>query len=80
MCKCPGCDEMSCGLPDCDECKADQEPDRLERHINAAEHWLQQADLYAFPNAVRTECLQLASIHAALAQAISAAKGTLSNL
>ena len=24
MCRCPGCDEMSCGLPDCDECKADQ--------------------------------------------------------
>lgn len=24
MCRCPGCDEMSCGLPDCDECDADQ--------------------------------------------------------
>jgi hypothetical protein len=24
MCQCPGCDEMSCGLPDCDECDADQ--------------------------------------------------------
>lgn len=24
MCVCPGCDEMSCGLPDCDECEADQ--------------------------------------------------------
>jgi hypothetical protein len=23
MCVCPGCDEMSCGLPDCDECEAD---------------------------------------------------------
>ena len=23
-CRCPGCDEMSCGLPDCDECEADK--------------------------------------------------------
>lgn len=22
-CQCPGCDEMSCGLPDCDECESD---------------------------------------------------------
>lgn len=22
-CKCTGCDEASCGLPDCDECEAD---------------------------------------------------------
>jgi hypothetical protein len=25
-CRCRGCDEMSCGLPDCDECHADQVP------------------------------------------------------
>lgn len=24
MCQCEGCDEMSCGLDDCDECEADQ--------------------------------------------------------
>ena len=24
MCACNGCDEMSCGLPDCDECEADK--------------------------------------------------------
>lgn len=23
-CKCRGCDEASCGLPDCDECEADR--------------------------------------------------------
>ena len=51
----------------------DEEPTRLERHINAAEHWLQQADLYEFPNPVRTECLQLAAIHAGLAQALAQA-------
>ena len=44
---------------------------RLERHVNAAEYWLNQADIYDFPSAVRTECLTLASIHAALAQALS---------
>ena len=25
MCRCPGCDEMSCGQPDCDECYLDRE-------------------------------------------------------
>lgn len=45
---------------------------RLAGHLNAAEYWLNQADIYEFPNPARTECLQLASIHAALAQALSA--------
>ena len=47
--------------------------ERLARHINAAEYWLNQADIYEFPNPVRTECLQLAGIHAAIAQALSTA-------
>ena len=47
-----------------------REPDRLEGHINAAEYWLNQAGIYDFPNPIRTECLQLAAIHASLAQAL----------
>lgn len=50
--------------------EADEQPDRLKGHINAAEYWLNQADIYDFPNPARTECLQLASIHASLAQAL----------
>jgi hypothetical protein len=48
------------------------EPSRLEGHINAAEFWLMQAGNWEFPNPIRTECLQLAAIHAPLAQALSA--------
>ena len=51
---------------------ADERPCRLEGHINAAEYWLNQADIYNFPDPIRTECLQLAAIHASLAQALSA--------
>jgi hypothetical protein len=51
----------------------DAEPDRLERHINSAEYWLNQADLYNFPDPIRTECLQLAAIHASIAQALACA-------
>jgi hypothetical protein len=51
----------------------DSEPTRLEGHLNAAEHWIRQADNFDFPNAARTECLQLASIHATLAQALAIA-------
>jgi hypothetical protein len=50
----------------------DEQPGRLEGHINAAEYWLHQADIYDFPHPARTECLQLAAIHASLAQALSA--------
>ena len=49
----------------------DEQPTRLERHINAAEYWLSQADIYNFPDPARTECLQLAAIHASLAQALA---------
>lgn len=45
---------------------------RYEGHVNAAEHWVMQADNFDFPNPIRTECLQLALIHACLAQALSA--------
>ena len=51
----------------------DEQPGRLERHINAAEYWLNQADIYNFPDPIRTECLQLAAIHASLAQALGVA-------
>jgi len=50
----------------------EQEPTRLEGHVNAAEYWLGQAGIYNFPNPARTECLQLAAIHASLAQALAA--------
>ena len=50
---------------------SDDEPTRLERHINAAEYWLNQADLFDFPNPIRTECLQLAGIYAELAGALA---------
>lgn len=53
----------------------DEEPGRLEGHINAAEYWLRHADIYDFPNPARTECLQLAATHASLAQALTAAAG-----
>lgn len=43
----------------------------LQGHINAAEHWVRQAGNFEFPNPIRTECLQLASIHASLAQALA---------
>jgi hypothetical protein len=49
----------------------DEQPHRLEGHINAAEYWLGQADIYDFPDPVRAECLQLAAIHASLAQALA---------
>ncbi len=45
----------------------------MQQHINSAEYWLMQADLYDFPNPARTECLQLASIHASLAVALKGA-------
>ena len=51
----------------------DEKPGRLERHINSAEYWLHQADLYNFPDPIRTECLQLVAIHASLAQALAGA-------
>ena len=47
------------------------EPDRLEGHINSAEYWLNQAENYNFPDPIRTECLQLAAIHASIAQALA---------
>lgn len=47
------------------------EPSRLEGHINSAEFWLNQAESYVFPDPIRTECLQLAAIHASLAQALA---------
>lgn len=55
----------------------DEEPTRLEGHVNAAEYWLNQAGIFNFPDPARTECLQLAAIHASLAQALAtmAAKG-----
>lgn len=53
------------------ETEDDEEPDRLEGHINAAEYWLHQAGIYDFPDPARTECLQLATIHASLAQALA---------
>lgn len=53
----------------------EQEPTRLEGHINSAEYWLNQAGIYKFPDPSRTECLQLAAIHASLAQALAAAGG-----
>lgn len=53
----------------------EQEPTRLEGHVNAAEYWLNQADSYNFPDPIRTECLQLAAIHASLAQALATAGG-----
>jgi hypothetical protein len=40
VCNCPGCDEMSCGLPDCDECDADQAE---EAHDRAGEQWQEAA-------------------------------------
>lgn len=48
-----------------------EQPGRLEGHINAAEYWLHQADIYNFPDPIRTECLQLAAVHASLAQALA---------
>ena len=57
---------------------SDAEPElsRLDEHLNSAEYWLHQADIYVFPNPIRTECLQLAAIHASLAQALAtSAKG-----
>lgn len=45
----------------------------LQGHVNSAEHWLRQADNFGFPHPARTECLQLASVHALLAQAIATA-------
>ena len=50
---------------------SDEEPMRLEQHVNAAEYWLDQADIYAFPNEIRVECLKLAAIHAELAGALA---------
>ena len=50
---------------------SDDEPDRFERHVNAAEYWLNQADIYDFPNEIRVECLKLAAIHAELAGAMA---------
>jgi hypothetical protein len=50
----------------------DPEPGRLERHVNASEYWLQRAGYYDFPSPIRTECLQLAAIHASLAGALAA--------
>lgn len=50
---------------------ADAEPTRLEGHLNAAEFWLRQADNYNFPNPARTECIQLAQVHATLADALA---------
>ena len=50
------------------------EPNRIERHVNSAEYWLNQADIYTYPDPIRTECLHLAGIHAQLAQALAAAK------
>jgi hypothetical protein len=52
--------------------QGDGEPTRLEGHLNAAEYWLMQADNFEFPNAARTEMIQLAAIHASLAQALAA--------
>ena len=49
----------------------EQPPTRLEGHINSAEYWLNQADNWDFPHPIRTECLQLAATHAALAQALA---------
>lgn len=45
----------------------------VQDHVNAAEHWIRQADNFAFPNAARTECLHLAPVHATLAQALAIA-------
>jgi hypothetical protein len=59
--------------PEGERGRGSDEPGRLERHINAAEYWLHQADIYDFPKPIRTECLQLAAIHAALAQALAQA-------
>ena len=53
----------------------EQEPTRLEGHVNAAEYWLSQADIFNFPDPARTECLQLAAIHASLAQALATMAG-----
>lgn len=53
----------------------EEEPTRLEGHVNAAEYWLSQADIYEFPNPARTECLQLAAIHASLANALATMAG-----
>jgi hypothetical protein len=53
----------------------EEEPGRMEGHINAAEYWLNQAGIYNFPDPARTECLQLASIHASLAQALGLMAG-----
>lgn len=50
----------------------DGEITRLEGHVNAAEYWVHQADNFDFPDPCRTECLQLAGIHAQLAAAIAA--------
>ena len=50
--------------------------DRMEEHINAAEYWLNQADIYNFPDPIRTECLQLAAIHASVAQALGALRSS----
>jgi hypothetical protein len=55
----------------CAESGGDEAVGQLEGHINAAEYWVMQADNWDFPNPVRTECLQLAAIHASLAQAIA---------
>jgi len=52
-----------------------RDPDitRLQEHLNSAEYWIMQAGNFEFPNPARTECLQLAAIHASLAQAIATA-------
>lgn len=58
----------------CHAASEEDEPTRLEGHLNSAEYWLNQAGIYEFPNPARTECLQLAAIHASLAQAIALAE------
>jgi len=54
---------------------SEEEPNRLERHINSAEYWLVQADVNGgnFPSPMRTEMLELAAIHANLACALAQA-------
>jgi hypothetical protein len=49
----------------------EEEPSRIDGHVNAAEHWMMQADNWDFPHPARTECIQLASIHAGIAQALA---------
>ena len=50
---------------------SDDEPTRLEGHVNAAEYYLGQAENFNFPDPARTECIRLAGVHATLADALA---------